>query len=81
MIAEALPKPLCETAYALACEVAAADGDLAIEELNLLSGCCASGSNVDRSGGRGDRAHDLRAPSLSYLTRSSTGSAADARAR
>ncbi len=36
MIAEALPRPLCETAYALACEVAAADGDLANEELNLL---------------------------------------------
>ena len=36
MIAEALPKRLCETAYALACEVAAADGDLASEELNLL---------------------------------------------
>jgi tellurite resistance protein len=36
MIAEALPGPLRETAYALACEVAAADGALAIEELNLL---------------------------------------------
>lgn len=36
MIAEVLPKPLCETAYALACEVAAADGALAPEELNLL---------------------------------------------
>jgi tellurite resistance protein len=36
MIAEALPKPLRETAYALACEVAAADGALAIEELELL---------------------------------------------
>jgi tellurite resistance protein len=36
MIAEALPRPLGETAYALACEVAAADGDLAAEELNLL---------------------------------------------
>jgi tellurite resistance protein len=36
MIAEALPKPLRETAYALACEVAVADGGLAIEELNLL---------------------------------------------
>jgi tellurite resistance protein len=37
MIAEALPGPLRETAYALACDVAAADGALAIEELNLLS--------------------------------------------
>ena len=36
MIAEALPGPLRETAYALACDVAAADGALAIEELNLL---------------------------------------------
>ena len=36
MIAEALPRPLRETAYALACEVDAADGALAIEELNLL---------------------------------------------
>jgi tellurite resistance protein len=36
MIAEALPAPLRETAYALACDVAAADGTLAVEELNLL---------------------------------------------
>jgi tellurite resistance protein len=36
MIAEALPAPLRETAYALACDVAAADGTLADEELNLL---------------------------------------------
>jgi tellurite resistance protein len=36
MIAEALSQPLRETAYALACDVAAADGDLADEELNLL---------------------------------------------
>jgi tellurite resistance protein len=36
MIAEALPAQLRETAYALACEVAAADGALAEEELNLL---------------------------------------------
>lgn len=36
MIAEALPQPLRETAYALACEVAAADGALAGEELSLL---------------------------------------------
>jgi tellurite resistance protein len=36
MIAEALPQRLHETAYALACEVAAADGDLAGEEISLL---------------------------------------------
>ena len=36
MVAEALSSPLRETAYALACEIAAADGALAIEELNLL---------------------------------------------
>ena len=36
MIAEALSQPLRETAYALACDVAAADGTLADEELNLL---------------------------------------------
>lgn len=36
MIAEALPQPLRETSYALACEVAAADGALADEEANLL---------------------------------------------
>ena len=35
-IAEALPARLRETAYALACDIAAADGDLAEEELNLL---------------------------------------------
>lgn len=36
MIAEALPPRLRETAYSLACEVAAADGALADEELRLL---------------------------------------------
>ena len=36
IIAEALPAKLRETAYALACDVAAADGELADEELNLL---------------------------------------------
>lgn len=36
MIAEALSQPLRETAYALACDVAAADGALAAEELDLL---------------------------------------------
>jgi hypothetical protein len=38
---------LRETAYALACEVAAADGALAIEELNLLD-ILRRGLNVDR---------------------------------
>ena len=36
MIAEALPGPLRETAYVLACDVAAADGTLASEEIDLL---------------------------------------------
>ena len=36
IIAEALPPKLRETAYALACDVAAADRELAEEELNLL---------------------------------------------
>jgi tellurite resistance protein len=36
MIAEALSPRLRETAYALACDVAAADGALAQEEANLL---------------------------------------------
>ncbi len=36
MIAEALPQRLRETAYVLACDVAAADGTLAEEELRLL---------------------------------------------
>jgi tellurite resistance protein len=37
MIAEALPQPLRETAYALACDVAAADGLLAQAELEVLA--------------------------------------------
>jgi tellurite resistance protein len=36
MIAEALPKQLRETAYALACDVAAADSELVEEERRLL---------------------------------------------
>ena len=47
MIAEVLTQPLRETAYALACEVAAADGSLAtaeLEVLELLRRCL----NVDR---------------------------------
>jgi hypothetical protein len=37
MIAEALPQPLRETAYAIACDVAAADGTLAEAELEILA--------------------------------------------
>ena len=36
MIKEALPEPLRETAYALACDVAAVDGEIAQEELRFL---------------------------------------------
>lgn len=36
LIAEALPTPLRETAYALACDVAAADGKASQDELRLL---------------------------------------------
>ncbi len=36
LIREALPDKVCETAYAIACEIAAADGKIAQEELRLL---------------------------------------------
>jgi tellurite resistance protein len=36
LIAEALPQPLRETAYALACDVAAADGQASQDELRML---------------------------------------------
>ncbi len=36
LIEQALPDRLCETAYAIACEVAAADGSVSQEELRLL---------------------------------------------
>ena len=36
LVREALPEPLYETAYALCCDVAAADGRLSDEELRLL---------------------------------------------
>ncbi len=36
MIGEALPSPLCETAYTLACDIAAADDHIAEEELEML---------------------------------------------
>lgn len=35
-IADALPPALCETAYALACDVVAADGSAAQDELRML---------------------------------------------
>jgi tellurite resistance protein len=47
MIAEVLPQPLRETAYALACDVAAADGSLASAELEVL-GLLRRRLNVDR---------------------------------
>ena len=47
MIAEALPRRLRETAYALACDVAAADGSLASAELEVL-GLLRRRLNVDR---------------------------------
>jgi tellurite resistance protein len=47
IIAEALPQPLRETAYALACDVAAADGTLASAELEVL-GLLRRRLNVDR---------------------------------
>ena len=47
MIAEALPQRLRETAYALACDVAAADGLLASAELEVL-GLLRRRLNVDR---------------------------------
>ena len=36
LVSEALPEKLRETAYALACDVAAADGEIQQEELRLL---------------------------------------------
>jgi tellurite resistance protein len=47
MIAEALPQPLRETAYAVACDVAAADGNLDPAELEVL-GLLRRRLNVDR---------------------------------
>jgi tellurite resistance protein len=36
LVEEGLPEPLVETAYALACDVAAADGGLSYEEIQFL---------------------------------------------
>ncbi|MGH6899312.1 MAG: tellurite resistance TerB family protein [Geminicoccaceae bacterium] len=47
MIAEALPQPLRETAYAVACDVAAADGILAEGELEVMA-LLRQRLNVDR---------------------------------
>ena len=40
LIVASLPNKLCETAYAIACEIAAADQRVAQEELNLLEQLC-----------------------------------------
>jgi tellurite resistance protein len=47
MVAEALPQPLRETAYVIACDVAAADGSLDPAELEVL-GLLRRRLNVDR---------------------------------
>jgi tellurite resistance protein len=47
LIAETLPQPLRETAYAVACDVAAADGTLDSAELEIL-GLLRRRLNVDR---------------------------------
>ena len=47
LIGESLPGTLNETAYALACDVAAADGDIQMEELRLLE-ILRHDLNVDR---------------------------------
>jgi tellurite resistance protein len=47
LVAEASPGPLRETAYALCCEVAAADGTVALEEVRLLE-LIRHGLDIDR---------------------------------
>ena len=59
MIAEGLIQPLRETAYALACDVAAADGSLATAELEVLELLRRSPERRP-PGGRGDPTCDLR---------------------
>lgn len=46
-IRDALPENLCETAYAIACDIVAADGTASQEELRLLE-MLRHGINVDR---------------------------------
>lgn len=47
LVGEALPDGLRETAYALSCEVAAADGRVALEEMRLLE-LLRHGLEIDR---------------------------------
>ncbi len=47
MMKNALPDYLLETAYALACDVAAADGSIALEEMRLLE-MLRHGFDIDR---------------------------------
>ena len=65
LIAESLPGTLNETAYALACDVAAADGSVQMEELRLLE-IIRHDMNVDRLTAsaieRGARARHARLP-------------------
>jgi len=65
LVAESLPGTLNETAYALACDVAAADGTVQMEELRLLE-ILRHDMNVDRLTAsaieRGARARHARLP-------------------
>ncbi|RED11971.1 tellurite resistance TerB family protein [Pontivivens insulae] len=65
LVGESLPGTLNETAYALACDVAAADGDIQMEELRLLE-ILRHDLNVDRLTSaaieRGARARHARLP-------------------
>ena len=47
LVRDSLPERLCETAYALACDIAAADGDVSQEEARVLE-MLRHGLNVDR---------------------------------
>lgn len=64
LIKSALPDHLYETAYALACDVAAADGKVALGEMRLLEDL-RQGLNLDRLNAaaieRGSRARHMRA--------------------
>lgn len=65
MIRDSLPRALHETAYALACDVAAADGDVVLEELRLLE-MMRHMLKIDRLNAaaieRGSRARHMRMP-------------------
>lgn len=64
MIQSATPEPLRETVYALACDVAAADGAIAMEEMRLLE-MLRHSLDVDRLNAaaieRGSRARHMKA--------------------